>query len=113
MPAHDGPFRMLIDPLGEVGLSIHGALAQGPLHGIPQVLILALARLRQRADRYDQFYHVRKTSEAAPRPGGESSAIDTYLISFRFQRKSRPCRAPPCRPHTSATGRAGRQRPGG
>src|SRR5262249_36452751 len=57
-PAHDIPFRMLVDPLREVGLRIHGALARRAHGGVLQSLLLALARLRQGADRHDDLDHV-------------------------------------------------------
>src|SRR5262249_33742206 len=43
-PAHDAPFRMLGDPLGEIGLGIHGALTRRAHGSVLQVLLLALAR---------------------------------------------------------------------
>src|SRR5262249_47435569 len=58
MPAHDAPFRMLVEPLGEIGLCVHGALPRRARKGILQVLLLALARLRQCAHRHDDLDHV-------------------------------------------------------
>src|SRR5262249_2936144 len=68
VPARDAPLGMLVDPLGEIGLRAHGARAQRALPVVLEVLLLALARMRECADCHDDFDH----SHAAPRVGGGS-----------------------------------------
>src|SRR5215471_4664000 len=106
VPAHDAPFGVLVDPLGEIGLGIHRALANRALPVVLKMLLLALARLSERADRHNEFDHAHhgtsKKCLAPPVP--TQLAIDTYGSAsgsnknLTFPQNCHVTRIPPQRP---------------
>ena len=62
-----GPFRVVADPLGDIGLRGHDALPERTVPRKLKVLVLTLVRLRDCADQKDDFQEVH----------GEISALGT------------------------------------
>src|SRR5215813_2187442 len=87
-PPHRDPLWMLVDPLRDIGLRIHDALIERHAGRERKMLIFALGRERQRANRHDQFDQAHPNSPSVTiRSVARRSCIRSDTIFHLFKRK--------------------------
>src|SRR5262245_10693952 len=90
-PPHGDPLWMLADPLRDVGLRIHDALIERHAGRERKMLIFALCRERQRANRHDQFDQAHPNSPSVTiRSAARRRFIRSDTIFHLYKRRHAP-----------------------